>query len=76
MGLSSPTRKISPEQMIDSSTIAQLVQTAIELPNNAAIAENARERRVRGPILGATVPIRLTSPTRQGRFVRTHHLSP
>jgi NAD(P)-dependent dehydrogenase (short-subunit alcohol dehydrogenase family) len=39
MGLSSPTRKIEPEEMIDPATIAQLVRTAIELPNNAAIAE-------------------------------------
>lgn len=39
MGLNSPTRKIPPEQMIDPATIAQLVRTALELPNNAAIAE-------------------------------------
>jgi NADP-dependent 3-hydroxy acid dehydrogenase YdfG len=39
MGLTSPTRKIQPDEMIDPATIAQLVRTAIELPNNAAMAE-------------------------------------
>ncbi|CAN7696646.1 SDR family NAD(P)-dependent oxidoreductase [Mesorhizobium sp. LjRoot246] len=39
MGLTSPTRRIQPEQMIDPSTIAHLVRTALELPNNAAMAE-------------------------------------
>ena len=37
--LTSPTLKIKPEQMIAPETIAHLVRTTIELPNNAAIAE-------------------------------------
>ena len=37
--LTSPTLKLQPEEMTDPATIAQLVRTAIELPNNAAIAE-------------------------------------
>lgn len=39
MSMTSPTLKIPHEQMIDPATIAQLVRTAIELPNNAAMAE-------------------------------------
>jgi NAD(P)-dependent dehydrogenase (short-subunit alcohol dehydrogenase family) len=35
----SPTRSVAPSEMIDPSTIAHLVRTAIELPNNAAMAE-------------------------------------
>ncbi len=38
-GMKSPTLKIPHERMIAPETIAQLVRTAIELPNNAAIAE-------------------------------------
>lgn len=37
--MKSPTLKLQPEEMIDPATIAQLVRTAIELPNNAAMAE-------------------------------------
>lgn len=37
--LGSPTLHIPPEEMIDPATIAHLVRTAIELPNNAAMAE-------------------------------------
>lgn len=39
MGLKSPTLKIQPEAMTDPATIALLVRTALELPNNAAMAE-------------------------------------
>lgn len=39
MSMTSPTLKIKPEEMIDPETIAHLVRTTIELPNNAAIAE-------------------------------------
>jgi len=38
-GMNSPTLKIAHDKMIDPDTIAQLVRTALELPNNAAIAE-------------------------------------
>jgi NADP-dependent 3-hydroxy acid dehydrogenase YdfG len=38
-GMKSPTLKIPHEQMIAPETIALMVRTAIELPNNAAIAE-------------------------------------
>ncbi|TBA94384.1 SDR family NAD(P)-dependent oxidoreductase (plasmid) [Rhizobium ruizarguesonis] len=37
--LNSPTLKRDPDELIQPSTIAQLVRTAIELPNNAAMAE-------------------------------------
>lgn len=37
--LKSPTRKLQPDEMIQPSTIAHLVRTAIELPNSAAMAE-------------------------------------
>lgn len=39
MSQSSPTLEIKSDEMIDPETIALLVRTAIELPNNAAIAE-------------------------------------
>jgi NADP-dependent 3-hydroxy acid dehydrogenase YdfG len=39
MGLNSPTRKIEAHEMTQPATIALLVRTAIELPNNAAMAE-------------------------------------
>lgn len=37
--MSSYTDKVTPEEMIQPETMAQLVRTAIELPNNAAMAE-------------------------------------
>jgi NAD(P)-dependent dehydrogenase (short-subunit alcohol dehydrogenase family) len=37
--MSSYTSKVTPEQMIQPETLASLVRTAIELPNNAAMAE-------------------------------------
>lgn len=37
--MSSYTSKVTPEQMTQPETMAELVRTAIELPNNAAIAE-------------------------------------
>lgn len=37
--MSAYTGKVKPEDMIQPETIAQLVRTTIELPNNAAIAE-------------------------------------
>lgn len=37
--MSSYTIKVSPEEMIQPETMASLVRTAIELPNNAAMAE-------------------------------------
>lgn len=37
--VNSSSYSISPEDMIDPKTIAELVRTAIELPNNAAMAE-------------------------------------
>lgn len=37
--MSANTYKVSPEDMIQPETIADLVRTAIELPNNAAVAE-------------------------------------
>jgi NADP-dependent 3-hydroxy acid dehydrogenase YdfG len=39
MSLASPTRRIHPDEMTQPHTIAHLVRTAIELPNNAAMAE-------------------------------------
>jgi NADP-dependent 3-hydroxy acid dehydrogenase YdfG len=39
MSIKSPTLKIRQDEMTDPSTIAHLVRTAIELPNNAAMAE-------------------------------------
>jgi NAD(P)-dependent dehydrogenase (short-subunit alcohol dehydrogenase family) len=39
MGMTSPTLKIPHEQMTAPETVAQMVRTAIELPNNAAMAE-------------------------------------
>jgi NADP-dependent 3-hydroxy acid dehydrogenase YdfG len=39
MGLTSPTLKIQPQEMTQPATIAHLVRTALELPNNAAMAE-------------------------------------
>lgn len=39
MSVKSPTLKITPEEMTQPETIAHLVRTAIELPNNAAMAE-------------------------------------
>ncbi|WFP65623.1 MULTISPECIES: SDR family NAD(P)-dependent oxidoreductase [unclassified Mesorhizobium] len=39
MSVKSPTLKIQQDEMTDPSTIAHLVRTAIELPNNAAMAE-------------------------------------
>ena len=37
--MSAYTNKVSPEDMIQPETMADLVRTAIELPNNAAMAE-------------------------------------
>lgn len=37
--MSSYTNKVTPEEMIQPETLASLVRTAIELPNNAAMAE-------------------------------------
>lgn len=37
--LKSPTLKIQPHEMTQPETVAQLVRTALELPNNAAMAE-------------------------------------
>ncbi len=37
--MSAYTGKVTPEEMIQPETIAELVRTTIELPNNAAIAE-------------------------------------
>ncbi|NTI46524.1 SDR family NAD(P)-dependent oxidoreductase (plasmid) [Agrobacterium tumefaciens] len=37
--MSSYTNKVSPDDMIEPDTLASLVRTAIELPNNAAMAE-------------------------------------
>ncbi|MBP1847696.1 NAD(P)-dependent dehydrogenase (short-subunit alcohol dehydrogenase family) [Rhizobium petrolearium] len=37
--MSSYTNKVTPDQMIQPETLASLVRTAIELPNNAAMAE-------------------------------------
>jgi NAD(P)-dependent dehydrogenase (short-subunit alcohol dehydrogenase family) len=37
--LKSPTLKIMPHEMTQPETVAQLVRTALELPNNAAMAE-------------------------------------
>jgi NAD(P)-dependent dehydrogenase (short-subunit alcohol dehydrogenase family) len=37
--LTSPTLKIGPDEMTQPATIALLVRTALELPNNAAMAE-------------------------------------
>lgn len=37
--MSAYTDKLKPEDMIQPETIAQMVRTAIELPNNAAVAE-------------------------------------
>lgn len=37
--MSAYTGKVTPDQMIQPETLAELVQTLIELPNNAAIAE-------------------------------------
>lgn len=39
MSVKSPTLKITPEEMTQPQTVAQLVRMAIELPNNAAMAE-------------------------------------
>jgi NAD(P)-dependent dehydrogenase (short-subunit alcohol dehydrogenase family) len=39
MSLKSPTLKIQPDEMTSPATIAQLVRTALELPNNASMAE-------------------------------------
>jgi NAD(P)-dependent dehydrogenase (short-subunit alcohol dehydrogenase family) len=39
MGMTSPTLMIPYDQMTSPETVAQLVRTAIELPNNAAMAE-------------------------------------
>lgn len=39
MSVKSPTLKLRPEDMTQPETIAHLVRTAIELPNNAAMAE-------------------------------------
>ncbi len=39
MSVNSKTRNIEPEEMTQPETIAQLVRTALELPNNAAMAE-------------------------------------
>lgn len=37
--MSSYTSKVTPDEMIQPETLAQLVRTLVELPNNAAIAE-------------------------------------
>jgi len=37
--MSGYTSKVAPEDMIQPETMAELVRTLIELPNNAAIAE-------------------------------------
>lgn len=37
--MSSYTTKVAPEEMIQPETLAALIRTAIELPNNAAMAE-------------------------------------
>ena len=37
--MSSYTQKVTPEEMIQPETLAQLIRNAVELPNNAAIAE-------------------------------------
>ena len=37
--MSAYTERVKPEDMIQPETIAQMVRTAIELPNNAAVAE-------------------------------------
>lgn len=39
MSITSPTLKIEPHEMTQPSSIAHLVRTALELPNNAAMAE-------------------------------------
>ena len=39
MSLKSPTLKIKPHEMTQPATIAHLVRTALELPNNASMAE-------------------------------------
>jgi NADP-dependent 3-hydroxy acid dehydrogenase YdfG len=39
MSLKSPTLRIQPDEMTQPSTVAHLVRTALELPNNAAMAE-------------------------------------